>query len=57
MAMRLRREGMAGIGRGWAWCCTERGMYPSSYLLFLRNPFHSPQGVWVAHIAGQGLHQ
>lgn len=25
--------------------------------LLLRDPLHSPQGVWVAHVASQGLHQ
>lgn len=30
---------------------------PGSYLLLLGDPLHSPQGVWVAHVAGQGLHQ
>lgn len=30
---------------------------PASYLLLLGDPFHGPQGVWVAHVAGQGLHQ
>lgn len=30
---------------------------PGFYLLLLGDPFHSPQGVWVAHVAGQGLHQ
>lgn len=45
------RPGMVRCGAGRVPPC------PDPHSLLLRDPLHSAQGVWVAHVAGQRLHQ
>lgn len=58
MAMRLGRKVRDGRYRVRLGMVLSRGVHiPPSYLLLLGDPFHGPQGMWVTHVTGQGLHQ
>lgn len=52
------RGGGQGVRPGMVSCQAERAPPCSDpHSLLLRDPLHGSQGVWVAHVAGQGLHQ